>query len=518
MTTALPYSFASSIRRRATETPNAPALSGDGATITYGEADEISGRLAVALRFWGIRPGDRVAYIGRNRLSFPLLMFAASKTGAITTAFNWRLTATELRPILDDAEPEIIFVAAEFVDTVRAAIESTARRFHIIRLPDGPGIDALVAAADLTCHADSPADTDYTPAPDDIAMLTYTSGTTGDPKGVVITYRQIDAHCGIETPWRVQDDSTLLIVSPVFHAAGTGWLFLGSHRGAHMVLLPDADPRFITAALHEYRVTDALLVPALLRIALADKDFVAAARATLRTVVYGASAISTQLLAHALDALPDCDFVQGYGMSETIGPVTCLYPTEHHLRSDVLASAGTALPGIEIRIADPVTLDECPDGTVGEIWTRSPQNCSCYWRKPDATAALFHEDWLRTGDAGHLSQGYLFITDRIKDMINSGGEKIYAAEVERAVAELEGVADVCVIGLPDETWGETVCAIVVRAPDAAITADQIISDTRTHLAHFKCPTTVYFRDDLPRNAAGKVLRRAVRTEIVEATA
>jgi len=309
-----------------------------------------------------------------------------------------------------------------------------------------------------------------------------------------------------------------LVAMPLFHIGGTGWALGGMSRGGHSVILRDVDPAAMLRLIEEHRITETFVVPAVLMFVLATPELATTDVGSLRTIYYGAAPVSEDLLVRSMEAL-GCDFAQVYGLTETTGAITSLLAEDHDPsgpRSRLLQSAGRPLPHVEIRIVDPDTGEELPVGNVGELWTRSDQNMLGYWGKSDATAdVLSGEGWFRTGDAGWVdAEGYVFLHDRIKDMIVTGGENVYPAEVENALQAHPSVADAAVIGIPDDRWGETVKAIVVRTPDApdddeALAAD-IIAATRERLAHYKCPTSVDFIDVLPRNPSGKVLKRELR--------
>jgi acyl-CoA synthetase (AMP-forming)/AMP-acid ligase II len=289
-------------------------------------------------------------------------------------------------------------------------------------------------------------------------------------------------------------------------------------RGGHSVIARDIDPATVLALVARHRITETFVVPAVLMFMLATPELATADVSSLRTVFYGAAPISEDLLVRSIQAL-GCDFAQVYGLTETTGAITSLLPEDHDPsgpRSHLLQSAGRPFDHVEIRIVDTDSGADLPVGQVGELWTRSDQNMAGYWEKPEATAAVLSDDgWFRTGDAGWVdAEGYVFLHDRIKDMIVSGGENVYPAEVENALLSHPAVADAAVIGVPDDRWGETVKAIVVRAPGAPdddhLLAADIIASTRQRLAHYKCPTSVDFVDVLPRNASGKILKRELR--------
>jgi long-chain acyl-CoA synthetase len=284
-------------------------------------------------------------------------------------------------------------------------------------------------------------------------------------------------------------------------------------RGGTSVLLRDLDPAELLRLVAKERVTHAFLVPAVLMVLLATPGVTDTDLSSLRTVFYGASPIGEDVLVRCMEVF-DCEFAQVYGMTETTGAIVRL-PYEDHdpagPRRHLLRAAGKALSTVEIKVVDPDTGVEVPAGVVGEVLTRSAFNMLGYWNNPEDTARTVTDGWLHTGDAGYLdADGYLFLHDRIKDMVVSGGENIYPAEVENVLLGIPGVADAAVIGVPDERWGETVKAIVVQAPGADITADTIVASCRERLAHYKCPTSVDFAEAVPRNPSGKILKRDLR--------
>jgi acyl-CoA synthetase (AMP-forming)/AMP-acid ligase II len=285
-------------------------------------------------------------------------------------------------------------------------------------------------------------------------------------------------------------------------------------RGGRSVILRDVDPSLLLKLIEQEHISEMFLVPAVLMLLLAMPELQTADLSSLRNVFYGASPISEDVLVRCMSAF-GCDFCQVYGMTETTGAITALRPHDHDPdgpRRGLLRSAGKPHGGVELRIVDPVSGADAALGEVGEVWTRSPYNMAGYWGKPEETAATVNaEGWLHTGDAGFFDEeGYLYLHDRMKDMIVSGGENIYPAEVENVLLSHPAVADAAVIGVPDERWGETVKAIVVIAPDATLDQAEVIAHCRANLAHYKCPTSMDSIDVLPRNPSGKILKRELR--------
>jgi long-chain acyl-CoA synthetase len=301
---------------------------------------------------------------------------------------------------------------------------------------------------------------------------------------------------------------------PLFHMSGMGWSLPTLYHGGHIVLLTDPTPAGILEAVPRHGVTDTLFVPALIQFLLGHPDMAGTDLSSLRTVYYGGSPISDEVLLAAMGRF-GCDFVQLYGLTESTGLATWLPAADHDPggpRSNLLRSVGRPPASIGLRVVDPATGEERPPGEVGEIWVRGEGVMVGYWRQPDATAEVVTAGgWLRTGDAAYRDEdGYVFIYDRVKDMVVSGGENVYPAEVENVLHGHPDVADVAVIGVPDERWGETVKAVVVPAPGHEVDEAGLIAWARERLAHYKCPTSVDVVESLPRNASGKILKREVR--------
>ena len=500
------------IRRWARETPDAPMLTEGTTTLSWDEVYQRAKRVAHALRQSGVGPGDRVAFLDRNGSEYFEVLFGCALLGAVSVAVNWRLAPMEIAAIVEDAGAPILLYGPDYAATVKEVRTLVDGVHHWVALEQF----AEWRDADGAVERDDPG---FDPGPDDAVIQLYTSGTTGLPKGAVISGRNLAAILTeADRVFHIGADTVSLVAMPLFHIGGTGWALAGMSRGGHSVILKDVEPAEALRIIEEHRITETFVVPAVLMFLLATPTLATTDVSSLRTVFYGASPISEDVLVRSMAAL-GCDFAQVYGLTETTGAITSLMPGDHDPdgpRAHLLRSAGRPFDHVELRIVDTDSGRDLPIGEVGEVWTRSDQNMLGYWNKPDETAATLPGDgWLRTGDAGWLdSEGYLFLHDRIKDMIVSGGENIYPAEVENALLAHPDVADAAVIGVPDDQWGETVKAIVVKAPgaptdDGALAAD-IIAATRDRLAHYKCPTSVVFIDVLPRNPSGKVLKRELR--------
>lgn len=500
------------LRHWATDRPDAPMATADGRTVTWGEVYRRACRIAASLHDIGVRAGDRVALLDRNGIEHVETFFGCALLGAVHVAVNWRLSLDEAAGVLDDSGASVLFVGPDDVGTA----DGLAGRPGAVR----HRVDLTGLQRWLDAHSDADAkDPGFEPEPDDVVTQLYTSGTTGLPKGAMITGRNISwILAKAARDFDVDAGTVSMVVSPLFHIGGTGWALAGMSHGGHTVLVRTVDPPEILSLVEQHGVTDTFLAPAVLRLLVAAPELATTDVSSLRTVYYGASPISESLLVRSITAL-GCKFAQLYGLTETAGGVTWLRPEDHDPggpRAHLLHSAGKPFGHVELCIADPGTGGPVRTGEVGEIWVRSGQVMLGYWGKPDDTAQILTADgWLRTGDAGWLDgEGYLYLHDRLKDMIVSGGENVYPAEVENVLHGHGAVADVAVIGVPHDLWGETVKAVVVVEPgvetDPQALATELIAFTRQRLAHYKCPTSVDVVDALPRNPSGKVLKRELR--------
>ncbi len=500
------------LRAWATEIPDAPMLTQGSDTLTWGEVYDHAKLVSRSLAAAGVVAGDRVAFLDRNGIEYFEVFFGCALLGAVSVAVNWRLAPTEMASIIEDAEASVLFFGADYA----AAVKEFGPLVTCIR--QWVPLDQFAQWRDAD-SAVEPQDPGFEPGPGDVVTQLYTSGTTGLPKGAMISGRNISCILTeADQVFHIGGDTVSLVAMPLFHIGGTGWALSGMSRGGHSVIVRDMDPAAVLCLIEEHGITEMFVVPAVLMFLLATPELATADMSSLRTVFYGASPISEDVLVRSMNAL-GCDFAQVYGLTETSGAITSLMPGDHDPdgpRAGLLRSAGRPFDHVELRIVDTDSGEELSVGAVGEVWTRSDQNMLGYWNKADETASVLSDDgWFRTGDAGWIdAEGYLFLHDRIKDMIVSGGENIYPAEVENALLSHPAVADAAVIGVPDDKWGETVKAVVVRSPEAsddheALVAD-IIAATRSRLAHYKCPTSIDFIEVLPRNPSGKVLKRELR--------
>jgi acyl-CoA synthetase (AMP-forming)/AMP-acid ligase II len=500
------------VRLQARKTPDKEALVFEERALSYRGLDERSNRMANALLRNGHGAGSRVAVLDKNSDLLLQILLGCAKAGAVFLSLNWRLSAPEIAYILEDSEAEILFVGSEFHSLVEQ-IEDQLPALRAVVTMDGPH-------ERWPCHADWLGDADVTDpgseiGADDVAIQMYTSGTTGHPKGVQLPHRAFfdiwREPAYQEMPFEAPEaDSVNLVALPNFHVSGLNWAIRGLREGATNVIMREFEPGATLDAIQRYRIRKLVLVPATIRMLLRHPQAARTDFSSLQFIRYGASPIPLDLLQEAVETF-GCGFVQLYGMTETGASGTYLPPEDHEPGgNERMRSAGKAQPGVRVKIVDEQNRPLGPRQT-GEVCLASPSNMTGYWKLAEATRATLQEEFVHTGDAGYLDEdGYLYIQDRLKDMIVSGGENVYPAEVENALSDHPDVADVAVIGVPDPRWGEAVKALVVPAANAQASAADLIAHARQRLAAYKLPKTVDFVDELPRNPAGKILKRELR--------
>jgi acyl-CoA synthetase (AMP-forming)/AMP-acid ligase II len=505
-----PANLAEMVRARAKSRGSAIAFEFEGRQTSFAEFDIRTNRVANALRALGVKPRERIAYLGKNSDIYFELLLGAMKANVVMAPVNWRLAAPEIGFIVGDCKAPVLFVGPEFITQVRNIKSKLADLRNIITTEGGaPEWQDYIAWRD----AQSGDDPKVPISPTDIAIQLYTSGTTGKPKGAVLSHANflnlVETGKGEKPDWnKWTEDDVSLVAMPVFHIGGSGWGVVGLYHGAKGVIAREFDASRVLDFIEQSGITKLFMVPAAMQFVVRQPRAREVDFSKLKYMLYGASPIPAALLKECIEVF-GCGFVQLYGMTETTGTIVALPPEDHVEGLERMRSAGKA--GVELAILD-AEGNRLPPGEVGEIATRSGSNMVGYWNLPDATAkTLDSEGWLRTGDAGYMDKdGYLYIHDRIKDMIISGGENIYPAEVESAISDHPDVAEVAVVGVPDEKWGEAVKAIVVMKPGKKATPSDIINFTRQRIAGFKTPKSVDFIEALPRNASGKILRRNLR--------
>jgi acyl-CoA synthetase (AMP-forming)/AMP-acid ligase II len=476
-------------------------------SVTYRDALAEVNRLANAFVSAGLEFGDRVSILSKNSIEYAFLFYAASKAGVVPVPLNYRLAAPEWAYIINDSQSKMLVASAAYVslvDGLRKDIKGVEQFVAI----DADGVEGWRDYRQWI--ADEPA-----VAPDrvitdehDVYQM-YTSGTTGHPKGAVLTHGAVTAQLAqICVLYTGTPGDRNLVVAPLYHAAAAATAFVTVCLGGCMYIQEDFNPLEVVRAFSEERVSKATLVPAMIQACLVfvpdikERNF-----ESLERITYGASPIAEETLRGAVAAFR-CEFMQGYGMTETTAVISYLVPADHERaladKPDLLLSAGRPLPGTEVRIVDEDD-NSLPNGTIGEIVARGPQLMRGYWNLPDESAEALRGGWMHTGDAGILDdEGFIYVQDRVKDMIVSGGENIYPRIVEEVLFKHPAVADAAAIGVPDEQWGETVKAIVVLKSGETATDEEIMDFCRDKLGGYERPRSVDFVNTLPRNPTGKV--------------
>lgn len=497
------FTFDEFIRFWAADRPGTMALDGDDLSLTYGDLEDATARVASALLAMGVKKGDRIAWFGKNSTTYFTLFFGAARAGIVMVPVGWRLAEPEAAFIIDNAEAKVLFLG----DGFEACADTLGKRPGLLRCftADAARREVLQAAR-----------SDFIPSgPDDAVLQLYTSGTTGNPKGAVLSNRNLfglrKANLDNPPPHTLWDeDEAVLVAMPCAHIGGTGLGVMALASGLPGVVLSEFDPPRVFDAVENRGVTRFFIVPAALALLLNHPDCAKTDFSRIKYILYGASPIPLELLRECI-AMFGAQFVQNYGMTETTGTICVLPPEDHSVEGNQrMRSAGKPLPGVEMEIRSPDG-KALPAGEIGEICTRSSSNMLGYWKLPEATASTMKDGWVATGDIGYMDEdGYVYMYDRAKDMIITGGENVYPAEVESGIYGHPDVQEVAVIGVPDAKWGEAVKAVCVPKPGHTIDPDSIIGWARERLAGFKVPKSVDTIAALPRNPSGKILRRELR--------
>jgi len=499
------FTFDEFLTHWAEERPDRLAMREEDRLFTYRDLEERTARVVSALLAAGLEKGDRIAWIGKNSDLYFTLFFGAARAGIVMAPIGWRLSPAEWAYVVNDTRAKIVFAGPGFESV---ADQLAGKLDHAPRIIVADEARALIERTPRAPFAPS--------GHDDAVLQLYTSGTTGNPKGAVLSNRNLFAlrkHSSeADMPYtKWDDDEAVLVAMPCAHIGGTGLGIMALAAGLPGIILAEFNPDGVFDAVEQHGVTRFFIVPAALQMLLMHPRCASVDYSRLKYILYGAAPIPLELLRQCIKMF-GADFIQAYGMTETTGTICMLPPEDHDPEGNArMRSAGKALPGVEILILGPDG-KPVPTGEVGEVVTRSSNNMLGYWNLPDATAKTMTGDgWIHTGDAGYLDEdGYLFIHDRMKDMIITGGENVYPAEVESAIFGHPAVQEVAVIGIPDQKWGETVKAVVVAKPGMSVEEADIIAWARERIAAFKAPRSVDVIEALPRNASGKILRKDLR--------
>lgn len=463
--------------------------------------------------------GDRIAILSQNTAEYVQAYFGVPAAGMALTFLNYRLAPRELARIIHDAGASVVLVEAQYLSTIEQ-IRADIPSVHTVVAFGEPGDaqtgghDVMLAELVEAASTERPA---VAVAEDDVAWLIYTSGTTGMPKGAMLSQRNVLT--GV-TAWMVQSDNRLgrdvqLLTFPLCHVAGIG-VVAGVFVGSTLIVRRAFEPLDAMQAIDTYGVTGTSIAPTMLGMLLDHPRIDDFDLGSLRTISYGGSSITADLLKRAMDRFPNASFVQGYGMTELAGNALYMDPTTHLEaldRPELLVSAGRPMALSRLRLVDD-DMNDVAVGEVGEIVVRGDQVMLGYWNRPEANEEVFAGGWLHTGDLGRATHdGFVAIVDRKKDMIVSGGENVYSREVEEVIAAIQAVREVAIVGVPDDKWGEAVTAVVCLHDGTALTELEIIEACRSQLAGYKKPRHVVFVEELPKNASGKVLKRELRDRI-----
>ncbi|EED34495.1 AMP-dependent synthetase and ligase [Luminiphilus syltensis NOR5-1B] len=508
-------SLSALIERAVRKNPNGLSTRFKGREQTYAEFKANVSRLGGALQTLGLEPGDRVAILSLNSDRYLEAIFGISWGGFCMVPLNTRWALPENEYAVGDSGVRALLFDDTFSEQAKALLESVADLSTVIYMDDGQCPPWALSYRQLI--EDSPPVTASDRSGEDLAGIFYTGGTTGFPKGVMQSHRALWASAiGCMPEFAMSRSSVYLHVAPMFHVADFVGTMASVIEAACHVMLPGFEPSVVLKTLAKERISHSLMVPAMIKMLMNHPEASSTDVSHLQYVLYGASPMPAATLQQFMATWPEVDLIQAYGQTE-LAPVVSLMAADAHRRGGhLLKSAGKPTVVSDVRIVDESGQD-LPLGGRGEIIVTGPHTMLGYWNKPEETAKALRDGWVYTGDAGYLDdEGFLYIVDRVKDMVVTGGENVFTTEVENAVISHDAVQDVAVIGIPHPEWGEAVHAVVVLQPGAAVTEDEIIAHCRDQIAGYKLPKSVSFRDEpLPLSGAGKVLKRELRAPFWE---
>lgn len=489
---------------------DAIALSYGTLNLTWHQFGDRVARLAGVLRSLGAGEGDRTSILAHSSHRYVEALHAALWAGGVAAPVNSRFSRAEIAEMLRDCAPKVLIIDDAFLADAEAVLPELPERPVLLHAGEEPAPEGWLSYE--AALAATPPTEDAGRGGGDLACLFYTGGTTGQAKGVMLSHANLCTNAlNISGPVGLGEHAIHLHCGPLFHLAAAGRVFAVTVFGGQHVVLPRFDPAEVLRAIARHRVTLATFVPTMINSLLAEPDLEAHDLSSLRTISYGAAPMPETLQRRLMEALPRCGLLQSYGMTETSPVVTMLTREMHDPALGKLNSAGRAIANVDLRIADPDDRP-VPRGVVGEIQVRGPTVMLGYWNRPDLTEAALRGGWMHTGDGGYLDEdGYLVVVDRLKDMIVSGGENVYSAEVENAIHRHPAVAECAVFGIPDPVWGEAVHAVVVPKDGEELTSAAVIAHCRSLIAGYKCPKAVEIQAELlPRSGVGKILKGALR--------
>jgi len=487
---------------------------------SWREFEERNRRLALGLSGLGLTKGQRVAILMLNRFQYLELYYAIMRLGGVVVPLNTRYAPAEIAYVVKDSEARLLICdtnCTPLVEKVREELSGIQSYIRVGQNPQPPGFIAYDSLLEASSDISQFQELDL--HDDDLAGLFYTGGTTGRAKGVMLTQRNLASNALHGRATRVIEPGDIWFhVAPMFHLADLSSTFAYTENGGGHAFSPSFEPRRVLETIAHHGITATVFVPTMINMLLQLPDLQDYDLSSLKTISYGAAAMPVDLLRQAM-ARFGCDFGQGYGMTEASPLITHLSPNDHRTALDAppgslearrLRSCGRPVVGVEVRVVNAQGKDVGPD-EIGEIIVRGPNIMQGYWKLPLETAEVLRQGWLYTGDMAMVDEGfYIYIVDRRKDMIISGGENIYSLEVENALYAHPAVLEAAVVGLPDAHWGEKVHAVVVVKPGLNLSAEELIQTCRRQIAHYKAPRSVEFVKELPRSGAGKILKRDLR--------
>lgn len=492
--------------------PNATAFVYEQTKCSFAQLNDKANQVAQGLLASKILPQTRVAILAKDTLASYEILFGCAKAKNVLVTLNWRLAKQEVLFALNDSQTEVLFVGRDFLPLIEEIKQEFHTTIKVIVLGQPSPLYDTYEAWKSQYTTQSP---DLTYAPEDVVLQMYTSGTTGLPKGVQLAhysfFRLMQGMRQQGDYWmNFQAQDTLLLALPMFHIGGLWWAIQGFLVGACGVIMNAFVSWQALDLIEQHKVTKVAMVPAMIQFCMAEPTFETTNFSSVQGFLYGGSPIAPALLRKAMNTL-QCDFFQIYGLTETGNMAVCLRPQDHDLENVArLKAAGKPLPGVEVKITNS-SGEQLSAHTIGEIWIKSPSHMVGYWNQPEATQETLIDGWIRTGDAGYLDkEGYIFVCDRVKDMIIYAGENLFPAEIEAVISEHEAVEEVAVIGIPSEQWGEIAKAYVVLKPGYQLKRRDITMFAKQRIADFKVPKTIEFIEKLPRNPSGKVLKRVLR--------
>lgn len=497
--------------------PDKTAIIQGDIRVTFSQFDERVNRLANAILGLGLMKGDRIAVLHHNCYQYIELYFASAKIGTPIVPLNYRYNANEILYVIIDSGAKMIFFGKEYLSTINIIKKEITSAEHFICIDDSlPGMKNYEEIISMASAIEPVLTLDE----EDIAILGYTGGTTGKPKGVMTTHRNIITSCYNTALERLlTPNDTHLIIHPIFHAGGANSMFAFSFVGAANVILNASNIDILLKTIQEYKISHLMLVPTMILSIIERPNIESYDLSSLKTIYYGTAPSSIEPLKKAI-SLFKCNFSQTYGMTETFVPISILKPEDHKLAGGPeddkrMSSAGREVMGVKVKIVDN-NGRELERGEVGEIVVKGKNVMKGYWNQPELTKEVLKDGWLYTGDMGKMDElRYIYIVDRKKDMIISGGENIYAKEVEDVLSSHPAVAVAVVIGVPDDKWGEAVKGLVIKKRGAEVSEEELISFCKSRLASYKKPKSIEFMIEFPKSTAGKVLKRELRQKYWE---